>query len=72
MSSFKNFVGGVLSFLVIVGIIKGLGASDLTGGDSIGDIALHIINGVADLTVLLIPTVIDAISSLTGSVASPE
>lgn len=62
-----KIIGYILGGLVVIGMLKGAGQVDLSGGQqSLGDAAMAIINGVADVTIRLIPTVIDAISGLTG------
>lgn len=65
MKTIGQYIGGIIGVLVLIGVIKGLGDSDLTG-DGVGDVALSVINGVADLTIQLVPTALDAISSLVG------
>lgn len=65
MKTIGQYLGGIIGALILIGVIKGLGDSDLTG-DGVGDIALSVINGVADLTIQLVPTTLDAISSFVG------
>ncbi|HZK32100.1 MAG TPA: hypothetical protein VFC72_04220 [Corynebacterium sp.] len=65
MKTIGQYLGGIIGVLILIGVIKGLGDSDLTG-DGVGDIALSVINGVADLTIQLVPTTLDAISSFVG------
>lgn len=65
MKTIGQYIGGIIGVLVLIGVIKGLGDSDLTG-DGVGDVALSVINGVADLTIQLVPTALDAISSFVG------
>lgn len=65
MKTIGQYIGGIIGILVLIGVVKGLGDSDLTG-DGIGDIALSVINGVADLTIQLVPTTLDAISNFVG------
>lgn len=60
-----KIIGYVFGALVVIGILKGAGQVDLSGGQqSLGDAAMAIINGVADMTIKLIPTVLDAISGV--------
>lgn len=61
-----RIIGYIFGGLVVIGMLKGAGQVDLSGGQqSLGDAAMAIINGVADVTIRLIPTVIDAITGLT-------
>lgn len=63
-----KYVGYILGALVLIGVLKGLGDADLSQSaslvDKAGDIAAAVIDGVADLTIRLIPTVIDAVTSI--------
>lgn len=65
MKTIGQYIGGAIGILVLIGVIKGLGDSDL-GGDGVGDVALSVINGVADLTIQLVPTTLDAIGNFVG------
>jgi len=47
---------------VFIGVVKGLNASDIDGA-SLGQIMTAIINGVADLTIYLLPNLWEALSS---------
>lgn len=66
MRTVGKVIGGVVLFLVVIGVLKGAGEADFTGGQSIAEIAGTIINAVADLTVMLIPTIIGAVSGFAG------
>lgn len=66
MNTLRNYIGGLISLLVGVGILKGLGESNIGEGADLGEIASSIINGVADLTIRIIPTIIDALGSITS------
>lgn len=61
-----KYVGYALGALVLIGILKGFGDADLsqsaTLAEKAGDLAMAVIDGVADLTIRLIPTIIDAVS----------
>lgn len=59
----KRIITGTLGALVTVGVFKGLNGSDLGGAD-LGQILSSIVDGVADLTIYLVPTVWDAISGV--------
>ena len=62
MKSIGQLVSGVLGVLVLIGVVKGLNATDMGGAD-LGELMGAIINGVADLTIYLIPNLIEALSS---------
>ncbi|ANE05461.1 hypothetical protein [Corynebacterium crudilactis] len=62
--SFGKVISGILVTLVVVGVLKGLGDVESFTGDNIGDILLSIINGISDLTIKLVPTIIDTASKL--------
>lgn len=62
--SFGKVISGILVTLVVIGVLKGLGDVESFTGDNIGDILLSIINGISDLTIKLVPTIIDTASKL--------
>lgn len=65
MKTIGQYILGILGILVLIGVVKGLGDSNL-GGDGIADVALSVINGVADLTIQLVPTTLTAIENFVG------
>lgn len=67
MSSISKIVGGIVGTLVLVGVLKGMGDAEMEGGFSVVELASSIVDGIADLTIYLIPTVIEAIGNLTGA-----
>lgn len=62
MKTISRVVSWVVSALVFIGVVKGLNASDIDGV-SLGQIMTAIINGVADLTIYLLPNLWEALSS---------
>ncbi|MCG7467174.1 hypothetical protein MHY13_03375 [Corynebacterium sp. ACRPE] len=62
MKTISRVVSWVVSALVFIGVVKGLNASDIDGA-SLGQIMTAIINGVADLTIYLLPNLWEALSS---------
>mgnify|MGYP001660890828 FL=1 len=62
MKTISRVVSWVLSALVFIGVVKGLNASDIDGAN-LGQIMTAIINGVADLTIYLLPNLWEALSS---------
>lgn len=64
MSSIGKIIGGIATVLVVIGVMKGLGDANMENGFSIIELAGAIINGVADLTIFLIPTALDAIENI--------
>lgn len=62
MKTISRVVSWVVSALVFIGVVKGLNASDIDGAN-LGQIMTAIINGVADLTIYLLPNLWEALSS---------
>ena len=62
-----KIIGGIVGTLVLVGVLKGMGDAEMEEGFSIVELASAIIDGIADLTIYLIPTIIEAIGNLTGT-----
>lgn len=56
MKSVTQAVTSIVGILIFIGVVKGLNSSDL-GGTNVGEIAGSIIDGVADLTIYIVPTI---------------
>lgn len=59
----KKLVSGTLGSLVALGVFKGLNESDLGGAD-LGQILSSVVDGVADLTIYLVPTLWNALTGV--------
>lgn len=68
MKYLKNILGGLFTLLIVVGVVKGLVMYGQTAqqGATLKDAALLVVQGVADMTVFLIPTLIDFGRSILG------
>lgn len=61
MKTLTQIASSLFGILVFVGVVKGLNASDLGGAD-LGQILGAIVDGVADLTIYLVPNIWQALS----------
>lgn len=68
MQTISKVVGTIFTILVAVGVIKGIGDADMPEGFDLQTLLTSIINGVADLTVFLIPQILEAINNATGGI----
>lgn len=61
MKTLSQIVSSIFGVLIFIGVVKGLNASDMGGAD-LGQILGAIVDGVADLTIYLVPNVWQAIT----------
>lgn len=61
MKTLTQIASSLFGILVFVGVVKGLNASDLGGAD-LGQILGAIVDGVADLTIYLVPNIWQVLS----------
>lgn len=66
MQAISKILGTIVSILVVIGVVKGIGEADMPDGFDLQTLLTSIINGIADLTVFLIPQIIQAISNAGG------
>lgn len=63
MGGFGKTLSSIFGVLVTIGVFKGINQSDATA-DGVAGVATSIIDGVADLTIRLIPTLIDFVNGI--------
>lgn len=64
MKKLTGAIGSVVTFLVLVGIAKGVWQWNQQSGGGAKELALSIVNGVADFTYRVIPTILDFLNGL--------
>lgn len=66
MQAISKIFGTIVSILVVIGVVKGIGEADMPDGFDLQTLLASIINGIADLTIFLIPQIIQAVSNAGG------
>lgn len=66
-----KIVGIVLGALIVIGLIKGSGSIDFAEGqNAVVEIASSLLGGIRDMTLYLIPTLIDQAKNLIDQIPS--